>query len=377
MEFHEICKKAQGIDLEAFFAGIGEEDVRRAINRRTPTEEDFLTMLSPVAEDLLEEMAQRAHELTLQNFGKTMQIFTPLYLSNFCTNRCVYCGFNAKTGVPRRKLTLDEVRAEGEAIAATGQRQLLILTGEAPVIAGVDYMKECVEILREQFPSVSIEVYALTEEEYATLGRAGVDGLTLFQETYDQELYERLHPEGPKRDYLFRLNAPERGCRAGLRTVNIGALLGLSEDWRHEAYITGLHANYLQHGYPGTDIAISLPRMRPSAGEFQPASIINDKHLVQVMLAQRIFLPHCGITVSSREAPEFRNSIVPLGVTKMSAGVSTAVGGHADDNKDTVQFEISDARSLDEFSEMLRTRGYQPVFKDWEPLLTDTLEKTA
>lgn len=370
MSFAEICQRAQNAELEATFAATDEDHIRRILAKQTITAEDYLALLSPAASGLLEDMARKAQSITQRHFGRTVQIFTPLYLSNFCANHCVYCGFNAKTGIHRRRLTLDEVRAEGEAIAATGQRQLLILTGESPAKAGVDYLEDCTRILRDIFPSVAIEVYALTDDEYARLAAAGVDGLTMFQETYDQTLYERLHPAGPKRDFSFRLDAPERGCRAGLRVVNIGALLGLAADWRREAYTTGLHAHYLQRRYPGTDIAISLPRMRPHAGAYQPASKVGDAELVQIMLAQRIFLPSVGITVSTRETPEFRDNILPLGVTKMSAGVSTAVGGHAenDDAKETGQFEISDDRSLDEFTAMLRARGYQPVFKDWEPI---------
>lgn len=370
MSFAEICQRAQNAELEATFAATDEDHIRRILAKQTITAEDYLALLSPAASGLLEDMARKAQSITQRHFGRTVQIFTPLYLSNFCANHCVYCGFNAKTGIHRRRLTLDEVRAEGEAIAATGQRQLLILTGESPAKAGVDYLEDCTRILRDIFPSVAIEVYALTDDEYARLAAAGVDGLTMFQETYDQTLYERLHPAGPKRDFSFRLDAPERGCRAGLRVVNIGALLGLAADWRREAYTTGLHAQFLQRRYPGTDIAISLPRMRPHAGAYQPASKVGDAELVQIMLAQRIFLPSVGITVSTRETPEFRDNILPLGVTKMSAGVSTAVGGHAenDDAKETGQFEISDDRSLDEFTAMLRARGYQPVFKDWEPI---------
>ncbi|WP_462327385.1 2-iminoacetate synthase ThiH [Desulfobaculum sp.] len=370
MSFAEICQRAQDAELEATFAATDEDHIRRILAKQTIMAEDYLALLSPAASGLLEDMARKAQSITQRHFGRTVQIFTPLYLSNFCANHCVYCGFNAKTGIHRRRLTLDEVRAEGEAIAATGQRQLLILTGESPAKAGVDYLEDCTRILRDIFPSVAIEVYALTDDEYSRLAAAGVDGLTMFQETYDQTLYERLHPAGPKRDFSFRLDAPERGCRAGLRVVNIGALLGLAADWRREAYTTGLHAQYLQRGYPGTDIAISLPRMRPHAGAYQPASKVGDAELVQIMLAQRIFLPSVGITVSTRETPEFRDNILPLGVTKMSAGVSTAVGGHAegDDAKETGQFEISDDRSLDEFTAMLRARGYQPVFKDWEPI---------
>eukprot|EP00831_Metopus_contortus_P017264 TRINITY_DN17274_c0_g1_i1.p1 TRINITY_DN17274_c0_g1~~TRINITY_DN17274_c0_g1_i1.p1 ORF type:complete len:242 (-),score=48.40 TRINITY_DN17274_c0_g1_i1:851-1576(-) len=239
----------------------------------------------------------------------------------------------------------------------------------------VEYVENCCRILGKHFPSVSSEVCAWTEEEYARLVRAGVDGLTMFQETYDEELYAVLHPKGPKRDFRFRLDAPERGCRAGMRVVNIGALLGLG-DWRRDALLTGLHAAYLMHKYPETDIAVSLPRMRPHVGEWQPASIVSDRDMVQFLLALRIFLPRLGITISTRESAQFRENILPLGVTKMSAGVSTAVGGHSHGTEDTAQFEISDARTVDEMCADLRSKGYQPVFKDWE-LLTDVAGVSA
>jgi 2-iminoacetate synthase len=335
-----------------------------------------MALMSPAASGLLEEMAQEASRVTARQFGRTISLFTPLYLSNFCTNHCVYCGFNCRNQIHRSMLTLDQVDAEGQAIAATGLKHLLILTGDAPAKAGVDYLEACTRVLARYFPSVSVEVFALTEEEYARLNRAGVDGLTMFQETYDEALYATLHPKGPKRDFRFRLDAPERGCRAGLRTVNIGALLGLG-DWRRDALLTGLHAAYLVHRYPQTEIAVSLPRMRPHAGGWQPATIADDRDMVQFMTALRLFLPRVGITISTREDARFRENILPLGVTRMSAGVSTAVGGHSDegsDDENTGQFEISDGRSVDEMCAALRARGYQPVFKDWEPILEPAKE---
>ncbi|MGE4193387.1 MAG: 2-iminoacetate synthase ThiH [Pseudodesulfovibrio sp.] len=358
------------------FAGFTEADVRRAIHQTTLSVRDFMALMSPAASGLLEEMAQEASRVTARQFGRTISLFTPLYLSNFCTNHCVYCGFNCRNQIHRSMLTLDQVDAEGQAIAATGLKHLLILTGDAPAKAGVDYLEACTRVLARYFPSVSVEVFALTEEEYARLNRAGVDGLTMFQETYDEALYATLHPKGPKRDFRFRLDAPERGCRAGLRTVNIGALLGLG-DWRRDALLTGLHAAYLVHRYPQTEIAVSLPRMRPHAGGWQPATIADDRDMVQFMTALRLFLPRVGITISTREDARFRENILPLGVTRMSAGVSTAVGGHSDegsDDENTGQFEISDGRSVDEMCAALRARGYQPVFKDWEPILEPAKE---
>lgn len=352
--------------LQQKFETVSGDDVCRVVEQEQIDATGFLTLLAPAAAAHLEAMARRAHTLTLRNFGRTISLFTPLYVSNHCSNHCRYCGFAAPNAIPRSRLTLDEVRAEGRVIAATGLKHLLLLTGEAPHKAGVDYLEECVRILRPLFPSISIEVFPMETADYKRLARAGVDGLTVFQETYDPDLYAELHPAGPKRNYAFRLDTPQRGAEAGLRVVNIGSLLGLT-DWRREIYATGLHAAWLQKRYPGVDIAVSLPRMRPHAGAFEPPSLVSDRELVQAMTALRIFLPRLSITISTREAPAFRDNILPLGVTRMSAGVSTAVGGHAKPGQ-AGQFEISDPRSVAEIGAMLQSRGYQPVFKDWEPI---------
>ena len=295
MSFYDTCTELMHADLDARMASVTETDVRRALAAHKPTAWDLLAMLSPAASPILEAMAEKGSRLTLQHFGRTIHLFTPLYLSNFCTNHCVYCGFNTKNRIPRSQLTLDQVEAEAKAISAMGLKNLLILTGDCRAKAGPDYLHDCVTVLRKYFPSVSIEIYAMEEDEYRALVVDGVDGMTMFQETYDEALYPSLHPKGPKSDFRFRLDAPERACKAGMRVVNIGALLGLS-DWRKDAFLTGMHAAYLMDRYPETDIASSLPRMRPHAGEYQPATVVSDRDLVQVMLALRIFLPRLGIT---------------------------------------------------------------------------------
>jgi 2-iminoacetate synthase len=372
MSFYPICTEYNALPLNERFESVTESDVRRALGKTVLDLDDLLSLMSPAAAPFIEEMAQKASRLTLQYFGKTIQLFTPLYLSNFCTNHCVYCGFNTKNKIPRSQLELAQVEEEAKAIAATGLKHLLILTGESRAKASPDYLNSCMAVLRKHFPSVSIEIYSMDQDEYARLVDSGVDGLTVFQETYDEELYATLHLSGPKKNFRYRLDAPERGCKAGMRVVNIGALLGLG-DWRKDAYLTGMHVAYLQNRYPEVDIAVSLPRMRPHAGEFQPTSIVNDRDMVQILLAFRLFSPRLGITISTRESVQFRENILPLGVTKMSAGVSTAVGGHSleDDSQDveTVgQFDISDERTVDEMCEALRKQGYQPVFKDWESI---------
>lgn len=367
MSFMETLRQWRRNDMAAHLAGVSADDVLAVLAKARLTPLDFLTLLSPAASAHLEAMAQRAHDSTLRHFGRTIQLYTPLYLANHCTNQCVYCGFSARNRIARSQLTLEQVVAEGRAIAATGLRHLLLLTGDAPRVSTVDYIAAAANALRPLFPSLSVEVYAMETAEYATLHRNGVDGLTIYQETYNEALYSDLHPAGPKRDFLFRLDAPERGGDAGLRSLGVGALLGL-DLWQHDAFYTGLHAAWLHQRHPSAEISVSVPRMRPHAGAYQPASIVSDRDLVQIMLAFRLFLPMAGITVSTREAATLRNHLIPLGVTRMSAGVSTAVGGrtrHEDDN--VGQFDISDPRTVDEVAHAIRQRGYQPVLKDWEP----------
>jgi 2-iminoacetate synthase len=264
----------------------------------------------------------------------------------------------------RKKLSLAELEEEAKVISGTGLKHILILTGESRQMSPVSYIRDCVAVLKKYFTSISIEVYPLEESEYAELISAGVDGLTIYQEVYDEKVYAELHPAGPKRNYRFRLEAPERACRAGIRTVNVGALLGL-HNWREEAFFSGLHANYLQNKFPDIEVSISPPRMRPHLGGIGPRVEVSDKNLVHYMLAFRLFMPRGGITISTRERAELRNHLIKLGATKMSAGSCTAVGGRTG-RESTGQFEISDGRSVAEMSSMIYSLGYQPVYKDWQ-----------
>jgi 2-iminoacetate synthase len=364
MSLIEIIEHYRSFDTEAFFNGLTESAVRLVLGQDRLSLLDYLTLLSPQAEDCLEEMAQKAHRLTVQHFGRTMLLFTPIYVANHCVNHCLYCGFNVNNKLHRTQLTLDEVAAEAEIIAATGLKHILLLTGESRRHTPVSYIRDCITVLSRYFTSISIEIYPLSEAEYVDLIAAGVDGLTIYQETYNRDTYAELHPAGPKRDYDFRLDAPERGCRAGMRTVNVGALLGL-DDWRREAFITGVHADYLQRNYPDVEISISPPRMRPHLGGFQPAFDVTDKNLVQYIAAFRLFMPRGGVTLSTREAANLRDNMIGLGVTKMSGGVCTSVGGRSNSDE-TGQFQIADERSVSEMAKMLYEKGYQPVFKDWQ-----------
>lgn len=364
MNFLNELEKYQAFDYQRFFTQATKKQILAIISKNKLSVMDYLTLLSPKAEECLEEIAQRANEVTIQQFGKTMQLFTPMYIANYCINQCVYCGFNCKNQLTRRKLTMKEIEKEGEWIAKTGLKHVLVLTGESPIHSSVDYIVEAVNTLKKFFTGISIEVYSLTEDDYCRAVKNGVDGMTIFQEVYDKEIYKGLHLAGPKRDYEFRLDAPERACRAGLRTVNIGALLGLN-DWRKEAFLTGVHADYLQRKYSEVEIAVSTPRMRPHTGGFSPRVTVSDKNIVQYIAAYRLFMPRSGITLSSRESFTLRNHLTKIGVTKMSGGVTTAVGGHSK-GEEASQFDISDHRSVAEMAQMLYNQGYQPIYKDWQ-----------
>lgn len=367
MSFYQKYLEYRNFNFEQFYSNITEEQILRIINKDRIRELEFLALLSDKASKYIELMAQKSKKLTLQHFGKIVFLYTPLYVANYCVNQCVYCGFNVSNDIVRKKLSKDEVEREAKIISDTGLKHILLLTGESRTHSSVDYIKECVMILKKYFTSISIEVYPLETDEYRELIGIGVDGFTMYQEVYNEDIYSQIHLKGPKRNYRFRIDAPERACIAGMRSVNIGALLGL-DDWRREAFFTGLHADYLQNKYPETEISVSMPRMRPHNGEFQPTVNVDDKSLVQIMLAFRLFMPRVGITLSTRECAEFRDNLIGLGVTKMSAGSSTEVGGHALSTKSEGQFDICDTRSVKQMTELIYSKGYQPVFKDWQQI---------
>ncbi|MGO4890518.1 2-iminoacetate synthase ThiH [Anaerobacillus sp. MEB173] len=365
MSFYPIYQQLKTIPFDDVFQSVTDHDVRRVLQKDHLMKEDFLTLLSPQATPFLEEMAQKAHRITVQNFGKTVLLFNPIYIADYCVNHCTYCSFSIVNDFERKKLTMDEIEAEAKALAETGIKHILILTGESKLHSPVSYIKETAEVLKKYFSSIAIEINPLDTDEYKELVEAGIDGLTVYQEAYNEDIYQEFHVKGPKRDYRYRLDTPERGCIAGMRSVNIGALLGL-DDWRREVFYTGMHGRYLQDKYIGTEISVSLPRIRPHLGSFEPRSIVEDRDLVQCMLALRLFLPRSGMTLSTRESSELRDNLLPLGITKMSAGSSTEVGGYSQEDKGTNQFEISDERGVREICDMLYKKGYQPVFKDWE-----------
>jgi len=366
MSVYSEIERYHDFDFRSFFAGVSKARVEAVLAKEKLSEHDFLVLLSPAASGCLEQMAHRAHRLTGQYFGHTIQLFIPLYISNFCSNECVYCGFHRGNTISRKKLSLAEIEEEARAIAATGMRHILLLTGEAPGVTPIAYLEEVIRLLKRYFSSVSIEIFPLDVEEYKRLRLAGADGLTLYQEVYDEDRYRLVHKAGRKTDYRYRLDAPERGARAGLRMVNVGPLLGLGEI-RSEVFFCGLHAKYLENTFLQTEIGLSLPRMNPAEGNYQPEFEADDRSFVQFITALRCFLPRAGITVSTREKASFRDKLIRLGATRFSAGSCTGVGGYGEGQPEgTPQFEITDERSVDEVVQAIRNAGYQPVYKDWD-----------
>ncbi|MBQ3453319.1 MAG: 2-iminoacetate synthase ThiH [Thermoguttaceae bacterium] len=344
------------------------DEVRRALAADYLTPEDFGALLSPAAEPFLEAMARRARAETRKHFGNSVLLFTPLYISNYCENHCVYCGFNRTNKIRRAKLGEDGIRAEMEAIAKTGMEEVLILTGESRTMSGVEYIGRACEIARTYFKNVGIEVYPMNTDEYAYLHRRGADYVTVFQETYDLGRYERLHLAGHKRVFPYRLNAQERALRGGMRGVAFAALLGLC-DFRKDAFAVGTHAYVIQRRYPHAEISFSCPRLRPiiNNDKINPKDV-HERQLLQVMCAYRIFMPFAGLTISTRERALFRDNVIGMCATKISAGVSTGIGSHTEEDRTETgdsQFEISDGRSLEEVIAAIKSRGLQPVLNDY------------
>jgi 2-iminoacetate synthase len=368
MSVYDVIQSHRREEVGREIARRSRADVERALGARTPGLDDLVSLLSPAAEPFLEEMAGLAHRLTVQRFGRVMGLFAPLYLSNVCTNRCVYCGFNAGNEVARVTLTPAEAAAEGESLHRLGFRSVLLLTGEAPHVITADYFAGVLERLRPFFSSIGVEMFPMSVERYREIIDQGVDSLTVFQETYDEARYGEFHPGGRKSDYRWRLETPERGGAAGFRRLGIGALLGLS-DWRVEAFSLALHAQYLLKTCWKSEVAISFPRLCSSAGGIEPPAPVADRHLVQMICALRLFLPDAGFTLSTRELPALRDRLIPLGITTMSAGSRTEPGGYTRPGKGEAQFEVGDRRSPKAVAALLRRMGDEPVWKEWDAAL--------
>ena len=348
-------------------------DVKAALEHDICTVEDFKALLSPAAEPFLEQMAQRARLETSKHFGNTVYLFTPLYIANYCENYCVYCGFNCYNHIKRMKLGMEQIEKEMKVIAKSGMEEILILTGESRGQSNVEYIGEACKLARKYFRMVGLEIYPVNTDEYKYLHECGADYVTVFQETYDADRYEQLHLFGHKRVWPYRFDAQERALRGGMRGVAFSALLGLS-DFRKDALASAMHVYYLQRKYPHAEMSLSCPRLRPiiNNDKINPLDV-HEKQLCQVLCAYRIFLPYVGITVSSRESAEFRNGIVKIAATKVSAGVSTGIGDHeskytgkeTDEVQGDEQFEIDDNRSLDKMYRDIAEEGLQPVLNDY------------
>ena len=348
------------------------EDVRRALYAETCTVEDFKALLSPAAAPFLEEMAERAKMETSKHFGNTVYIFTPLYIANYCENYCIYCGFNCYNDINRKKLSYEEIEHEMKVIADSGIEEILMLTGESRAASPVEYIGEACKLARKYFRNIGLEIYPVNSDEYRYLHDCGADYITVFQETYDTDKYETLDLLGHKRVWPYRFEAQERALMGGMRGVGFSALLGLS-NFRKDALATALHVYFLQRKYPHAEYSLSCPRLRPiiNNDRINPLDV-HEKELCQILCAYRIFLPYVGITVSSRESKQFRDGIVKIAATKVSAGVSTGIGDHEakytgqeEDNTGDEQFEIADGRSFDEMYSDIAGEGLQPVLNDY------------
>ena len=345
------------------------KDVENAINAVNRTPEDFAALLSPAALPYLEQMAQAAKIEKEKHFGNSICFFTPIYIANYCENYCIYCGFNCHNKIKRAKLNYEEIEEEMQAIAKTGLQEILILTGESKKMSSVEYIGEACKIARKYFKVIGLEVYPMNSDEYAYLHKCGADYVTVFQETYNSDKYETLHLSGHKRIYPYRLNAQERALKGGMRGVGFAALLGL-DDFRKDAFATGMHAYLLQRKYPHAEIAFSCPRLRPiiNNDRINPKDV-HEAQLLQVVTAYRLFMPFASITVSTRECARVRDNLMNIAATKISAGVSTGIGSHSDDieesDKGDEQFEISDGRDVKEVYNDLVKIGLQPVMSDY------------
>ncbi len=351
--------------IEALVAACDRSDVERALAAAQPGIRDLAALLSPAAEPLLGELARRVATLTEQRFGRTIQIYAPLYIHNFCVNRCRYCGFSADNRIERRGLSPEEVEAEAAILAGRGIRHLLLVSGEAPAKLDASRLADIVRRLRPRFASISIEVQPLAEEEYRLLFAAGVTGVTIYQETYDRRLYDQVHVGGAKRDYDHRLATPARAAAAGMREVGIGALLGLA-DWRAEGVALGMHLAWLRKRFWRTAFTVSFPRLRPAAGEFAPLVAVSERNLAQLIFALRLFDADVGLVLSTREEARFRDGMIGLGPTRYSAGSCTAPGGYGRAAEAGEQFAIGDQRTVAEVCAAIRAKGFDPVRKDWD-----------
>ncbi len=384
-----LCSRARDASAEEASTALAKHDLSLA---------DLAAILSPAAADQIEHLARRAHQLTQQRFGKAIRLFAPLYLSNECINNCSYCGFSRDNPILRVTLSVDEVVREAKALSNQGFRNILLVAGEHPKFVSSGYLTDCVLALRDAVPSISLEVGPMETEKYKELVNAGAEGLVVYQETYDRNIYSEMHTAGPKRNFNLRLETPERAHAAGFRRLGIGALFGL-DDWKRETLCLAAHGQYLLRKCWKSQLTISLPRLRPCAGEFEPLTDFNNRALVQTICALRLFLPDVGIVLSTREPANLRDKLIPLGVTMMSAGSHTEPGGYTGAGNDnlhytkrgriqeikedtsewsaTGQFDIADERDPSAIASTLTRLGYEPVWKDWDTAILTNLTEAV
>jgi 2-iminoacetate synthase len=364
-QFKDIYDQFSWEEVKASIQLKTARDVEAALTATHRTLEDFKALISPAALPYLEQMAQLSHQLTQKRFGKTIQLFAPMYLSNKCNNICTYCGFSVNNKIKRKTLTDSEIADEVTEIKRQGFNHILLVTGESSHTVQIDYFLKAIEIIKPYFANISIEVQPLSEEEYRRLHDAGVYSVLVYQETYHKEKYKTYHPAGKKSNFYYRLETPDRIGMAGMHKIGLGVLLGL-EDWRTDSFFCALHLSYLQKTYWQTKYSISFPRIRPAEGVNISDYHINDKEIVQLICAYRLLNEDVEISISTRESELFRNHLIKLGTTTMSAGSKTNPGGYSVEEDSLEQFEISDDRSPSQVAEMISANGYEPVWKDWD-----------
>ncbi|HHG3532886.1 TPA: 2-iminoacetate synthase ThiH [Vibrio parahaemolyticus] len=369
MSFYDRFQQLDWDDISMSIYAKTAQDVERALAKPKRDLEDFKALISPAAEPYLEQMAKLSYSLTRKRFGNTMSLYIPLYLSNLCANACTYCGFSMENRIKRRTLNRDEVEAEIGAIKRMKFDSVLLVTGEHETKVGMKYFREMVPIIKQRFNYLAMEVQPLDQDEYAELKTLGLDAVMVYQETYHPKTYAQHHLRGNKMDFRYRLETPDRLAKAGIDKIGIGALIGL-EEWRTDCFFAAAHLDYLERTYWQSRYSISFPRLRPCAGNvpasgLQPKSVMTDKQLVQLICAYRLFNPEVELSLSTRESPQFRDNVLPLGITSMSAASKTQPGGYATEEVELEQFEISDERSAASVEDMIRAKGFDPVWRDW------------
>ncbi|WP_409150608.1 MULTISPECIES: 2-iminoacetate synthase ThiH [Sphingobacterium] len=370
MDIKETLNQYDWKEIKKLLENCRTSDVEASLNRPKRSVIDFLNLISPAAEPFLEQMAQLSNQLTQQRFGKTIQLYAPLYLSNECQNICTYCGFSMDNKIKRRTLSNSEIILEAMALKDMGINHVLLVSGEANKTVEIQYFLNAISLLKPFFSNISIEVQPLSEEEYLMLHQAGVHSVLVYQETYHEEVYKVYHPKGKKSNFNFRLETPDRIGSAGIHKIGLGVLLGL-EDWRIDSFFNAVHLDYLQQRYWKTKYSVSFPRLRPAEGIIEPNFVMEDRHLLQLICAYRIWNPDLEISISTRESENFRDHVIALGATTMSAASKTNPGGYAVDPQSLEQFEISDERSMEEIKNRIKAKGYDPVMKDWDSCFSE------